>query len=167
MSGSERLKLFLKTMGKTQQQFAQDVGLTQAAISDIIRGKTPSVSDSVARLCMYLYNANPRWLLTGEGEMFLSAIPNIAESGDQFEISNKEYRGAEPLAGVTDFEQITRTGWYRQLSATKREIIAALCEVKDAEILDNISEIITSQAAREKAEEKLLQRLKELEKTSL
>ena len=70
MSG-ERLKFLLKELNLTQAQFAEDVGVKQGTISDIIRGKTAGLSVTMAKLCQYIYNVNPTWLLTGEGEMFL------------------------------------------------------------------------------------------------
>jgi len=84
MNTSVRLKKLLKSLKITQNEFAKEVGLTQGTVSDIIRGKTKGLSEPIAKLCRYLYNVNPKWLLSGEGEMFLSNDNNQTDEAFKF-----------------------------------------------------------------------------------
>ncbi len=141
MTGSERLKIFLKEINKTQHEFASDVGLTQGTVSDIIRGKTSGLSLSAVKLCKYLYNANPAWLLTGEGEMFIT----LSDVKD----------GVISYSAIADINEITRTRWFKNLTKEQRDIITNCSAVKDKEILKKVSGIISRQSAKEEGDREL------------
>ena len=93
MMVSERLDLMLKRLDITQTQFANDMGIEQGTVSDIIRGKTKGLSKTIAKLSAYKYNINPTWLLMGEDEMFMpdSDSPSINLNPKELKII-KAYR---------------------------------------------------------------------------
>lgn len=65
-----RLKKVRKTLGLSQKEFAEYLGITQSAYSMIENGSRP-FSDKYVRLVCTAFNVNREWLEYGEGEMIL------------------------------------------------------------------------------------------------
>ncbi|MCL2154162.1 MAG: helix-turn-helix domain-containing protein [Leptospirales bacterium] len=71
-----RLKKLLDILKIRQNQFALSVDLSPSYISDMITGKKTGFSTETLVKITELYRVNLTWLLTGEGEMFVSASEN-------------------------------------------------------------------------------------------
>ncbi|CDC28324.1 MAG: helix-turn-helix transcriptional regulator [Anaerotignum sp.] len=71
---NKRLKKLRKELHMTQKDFGKKIGLTNAAISDIEKGKTGLTERNQNLICEKL-NVNKEWLLYGNGEMFLPELP--------------------------------------------------------------------------------------------
>lgn len=69
ISLNKRLKELRKTLGLTQQQFANDIGLGKSSIGNIENGIINLTDRNISVICSK-YNVNERWLRTGEGEKF-------------------------------------------------------------------------------------------------
>lgn len=67
----QRLKETRKTLGYTQKEFAAYLGITQTAYSMIENGIRPLSTKYVRVICI-TFSVSESFLLTGEGEMFLS-----------------------------------------------------------------------------------------------
>lgn len=87
-----RLKKLRKSLNMTQKEFGEKIGLTNASISDIEKGKTILTERNLNLICEK-YNVNKEWLETGSGEMFRPVLPvdefsqllsEIEESDDEF-----------------------------------------------------------------------------------
>ena len=74
----ERLKLIRKTLGMTQEQLAQRLGVGKTALSMIETGKS-RLSFRNRNILVQDLNVNPTWLETGRGEMF-NADPALSAS---------------------------------------------------------------------------------------
>lgn len=72
MELSERLRYYRKSIGLTQEDFGNKLGIKQGSYSDIERGKVKKLSDSVFALLKMVYNLNPNWVLRGEDPMLIS-----------------------------------------------------------------------------------------------
>ncbi len=72
---NERVKMIRKTLGLTQEQLAQRLGIGKAALSMIETGKA-RLSSRNRNILIQDLNVNPEWLETGEGEMF-NAEPDL------------------------------------------------------------------------------------------
>ncbi len=66
---NERIKQVRKTLGLTQQKFADRIGLKQNSIALIESGR-PTSDQTIFSICRE-FNVNEEWLRTGKGEMFL------------------------------------------------------------------------------------------------
>lgn len=66
----ERIKLLREALGKSQDEFGKDLGLSRNYISLIENGQRNLSEQSLKVLCS-LFNVNEKWLRTGEGEMFI------------------------------------------------------------------------------------------------
>ena len=71
----ERLKLIRKTLGLTQEQLAQRLGVGKTALSMIETGKS-RLSSRNRNILVQDLNVNPEWIESGKGEMF-NAEPNL------------------------------------------------------------------------------------------
>ena len=73
-----RLKLIRKTLGMTQEQLAQRLGVGKTALSMIETGKA-RLSNRNKNFLVQEFNVSPEWLETGEGEMF-NADPAVVKA---------------------------------------------------------------------------------------
>lgn len=74
----DRVKLIRKTLGMTQEQLAQRLGVGKTALSMIETGKS-RLSMRNRNILVQELNVNPDWLETGKGEMF-NADPTLSSS---------------------------------------------------------------------------------------
>lgn len=66
----ERLKRLRKTLGITQQEFADKIGIKRNTIATYESGRNEPIDAVIALICRE-FNVNEKWLRSGEGEMFL------------------------------------------------------------------------------------------------
>lgn len=78
----ERIKELRKSLGITQQDFADKLGLKRNTIATYEIGKAVPSDRVVSDLCNK-YNVNEEWLRTGEGEMFV-ALNRTQQIADLF-----------------------------------------------------------------------------------
>ncbi len=77
ISLGKRVKFFRERFGLNQGQLSEEIGLVQSVISKIEQDKhEPSIR--FLNAMMLRFGANPDWLMTGEGEMFITAEEYIA-----------------------------------------------------------------------------------------
>lgn len=67
---NERIKALRKSLGLTQQKFADRIGVKQNTVAQYEIGRNLPV-ESVLNLICREFNVNETWLRTGEGEMFV------------------------------------------------------------------------------------------------
>jgi len=65
-----RIILLRKTLGYSQEKFAQALNLSRNFINQIEAGKKNPSDRTILDICRE-YNVNEEWLRTGEGEMFI------------------------------------------------------------------------------------------------
>jgi transcriptional regulator with XRE-family HTH domain len=63
----KKLKIFFDELGYTQQNIADKLGVSQAAVSSQLNGKP--FGKKLAKKWGDAFGLKPNWLLTGEGEM--------------------------------------------------------------------------------------------------
>lgn len=68
---NERMKQLRKTLGLTQQDFADRLGIKRGAIANYEIGRNEPIDAVVSLICRE-FDINEDWLRTGEGEMFLT-----------------------------------------------------------------------------------------------
>ena len=82
---NERIKQLRKTLGLTQQEFAERIGVKRNTIAQYETGRNEPIG-SVLNLICKEYNVNPDWLRNGSGEMF---IEPATFSLDEYAQANK------------------------------------------------------------------------------
>lgn len=65
----DRIKALRQSLGLTQQEFADRIGIKRGAIANYEIGR--NISDVVINSICRTYNVSEHWLRTGEGEMFV------------------------------------------------------------------------------------------------
>jgi SOS-response transcriptional repressor LexA len=74
-----RIELIINTFKESKKvskkEFAESIGLSPSVIGDFLYGRLKSISTEAVSSIYKVYNVNPTWLLTGEGEMFVSDLP--------------------------------------------------------------------------------------------
>ena len=70
MTIGDRIKKVRKTLGLTQQKFADRIGVKQNTITQYETGRNAPVDSVMALICRE-FDVNETWLRTGEGEMFV------------------------------------------------------------------------------------------------
>lgn len=78
---SDRLKELRDELGYSRKEFAEPLGVSIGAISNIELRRTYTVSEKLLRLICKQYNVNYEWLLTGKGERHPPSVPvpNVAK----------------------------------------------------------------------------------------
>lgn len=76
MSIGERVRLLRKELGLNQAQFAEKIGLKQAAIG-LYENNQRGVADRIILLICEKYSVREEWLRNGTGEMFLETDSTI------------------------------------------------------------------------------------------
>lgn len=65
----DRIKKIRKELDLTQQEFADNLGISRGNIASYEVGKNPPSVAVISLICRE-FNVNEKWLKTGEGEMF-------------------------------------------------------------------------------------------------
>lgn len=65
----DRIKLLRKTLGLTQQEFANKIGIKRNSYASYEIGRNTPMDAIILSICRE-FNVNEEWLRTGEGEMF-------------------------------------------------------------------------------------------------
>lgn len=75
----ERVRLLRKTLGLTQQAFADHLGIRQNTIAKYETGKSVPTTAVIALICRE-FHVSENWLRFGSGDMFLSLNDAVLES---------------------------------------------------------------------------------------
>ncbi|HPW66777.1 MAG TPA: helix-turn-helix domain-containing protein [Salinivirgaceae bacterium] len=81
----KKLKKYFDELGYTQQNVADKLGVSQAAVSALLNGKP--FGKKLAAKWAEVFGLRPNWLLTGEGEMFREAkkeVPTVKQRLTEF-----------------------------------------------------------------------------------
>jgi transcriptional regulator with XRE-family HTH domain len=79
----ERITYLREYLGLTKKQFSQEIGMSLTNIYRIEGGEV-GLSDRFLRTLTMQYAINSKWILTGDGEMFLTAADYINQGIELF-----------------------------------------------------------------------------------
>ena len=65
----ERIRQVMDSMGLSQQEFAQKLGMSPASLSNIFNGRSNPTNNHVQAIHRAFPNINTNWLMFGEGTM--------------------------------------------------------------------------------------------------
>lgn len=106
-----RIKKIRQSVGKTQQELADDLNLKRNTVATYEMGKSEPSDRTIADICR-LYNVNEQWLRTGEGDMFIELSPDEELEGIFDKIQ---------LHGDETIRAIIRTYW--RLSDHDKDVV--------------------------------------------
>lgn len=136
----KRLKYVIKSLNLTQNEVADRFGINRSLLSQLYTDK-----QQISKLFQYAlkaeFNINPAWLLTGEGEMFTSPPSPLSpeRGGETPKVMQSDAKknghlaghdgNVEEYPGITEPEQIYRTGWWKKLDSAGKYIEAVVPEL--------------------------------------
>lgn len=88
---NNRIKELRKTLGLTQENFAQKIGITKSSVSLLESGQNKASAQTVYIISKE-FNVNEEWLRTGKGDMFNATgddelaylVDQLCNSEDEF-----------------------------------------------------------------------------------
>lgn len=88
----DRVKSLRKTLGLSQKDFGERLGVTDSAISIIESGRR-NITEQMEKAICREFNVNYDWLKDGEGEMF-DAVPEtlVDELVQEFDLDDLDQR---------------------------------------------------------------------------
>lgn len=105
----DRIKQLRKTLGMTQQKFADAIGVKQNTVAQYEMGRNEPI-ESVINLICKEYSVNPDWLRNGTGEMF---IEKTTFSLDEYASVNKlSSTEIEIIRGFMELDPSVRNAIY-------------------------------------------------------
>lgn len=115
----QRLNILRNSLELSQKELAQQLNVQQGFINAIIHGKKGIGQKVLINISKGYPNLNLRWLLTGEGEMWMfpnyyphpkleSGIPDKLEEGVRIEYANAEGQLEAMQRRLEDHEQRLR-----------------------------------------------------------
>lgn len=72
MELKDRIRLILDERHIRQKDLAGAIKVTESYVSNMLKGKRCNISESLALLIEQAYGYSARWVLTGEGERYVS-----------------------------------------------------------------------------------------------
>lgn len=81
----DRLRFLIEARGYTQVELAAKIGLTQAAISNIVTNSSRKPSAPTLLKLAAALQANPDWIMTGQGEPFQMNTIGVKSEQDLIE----------------------------------------------------------------------------------
>lgn len=132
---NERFKEIINAIGLKNKELAKELGVTPAAVSDIVNGRVKKISGSLLIILEIKYKVNPTWLLTGEGKMFIPKSSSVTKGAEIKEPG--ELEGIKGGAEEIDVD-IDHVKWFRKLSRKKQTAILAIAEIEDEEYIDEV-----------------------------
>lgn len=139
----ERLKIFRKSIKKTQAAFGELLGTGRDTISNYEIGRVEP-TETFIQLLITKYNVSENWLRTGQGEMYAETETTLFSAfAKQYDLSKAEQKAARYLlqlssaerqqilkcvsglaAAIASAEDETATAIDKELAAYKKELLA-------------------------------------------
>ena len=122
---NERIKAVRTSLGLSQQEFAEKIGIKRGAVANYEVGRNEPI-DAVVSLICKTYNVNENWLRTGEGEMFIQIsrdeeIMDFVADTMQDEDDNFRRRFLLALARLPEERWADIEAFAHQITAEKKE----------------------------------------------
>ena len=120
---NNRIKLLRKTLGLTQENFAQKIGITKSSVSLLESGQNKASSQTIYILCKE-FNVNEKWLRNGTGEMFIEKTTfSLDEYAQASKLTKTEI---SIIRGFMELDPATRQAIYNIFANAFNENNAAI-----------------------------------------
>ncbi len=167
-----RFQCIIEILQLKQTVLARELGVSEGTIRGIVSGRIKSISGELLVGLQLKYNINPVWLITGDGEMFLTSQNTASEP--QKKPANSEPKKLNHLSvhegnvqeypDIDDSDQIARTAWYRALPDDGQFIVNAIDELRDLEALKVIGDLCDAAVSKQRATARMDEQLEILNK---
>ena len=76
----ERILKFIETEGISAAEFADQIGVQRSNVSHVLNGRNNPGFSFIQKILETFPNVNPRWLLTGSGNIYEDTVKKTASS---------------------------------------------------------------------------------------
>jgi len=119
----KKLKDFFDGQKYTQQDIADKLGVSQAAVSTLLNGKP--FGKKLAQKWSNTFGLKPNWLLTGEGEMLMSNhVNNVSGNGNTSVAGDDNQIATTYIAEMLELQK-----GYQEMLKTSQEQITRLIAI--------------------------------------
>lgn len=94
MSIGDRIRWLMESRGYKQVELANKIGVTQAAISNLVTDSSRKPSAPTLLKLAAALDANPEWILSGDGDPYMVAPPSKESEQEMLSV----YRSLSPSA---------------------------------------------------------------------
>ena len=140
----DRIPKLLKSKNISASQFADEIGVQRSSVSHVLSGRNKPSLDFITKIVNTYPEVNPKWLLTGHGDMFTAETDdnsarslsnqqtNLEKDEDKLIIaeekqvhphsSNKKTGSSKTTTGSESIERIVifyRNGTYQEYTTGK------------------------------------------------
>lgn len=126
---NERIKELRKTLGLTQEKFANRIGIKRNTLANYEIGRNEPIDAVISLICKE-YRVNENWLRTGEGEMFIPLPEEDEVAAYISDLLEDDPDNPNPL--YTIIKEIMHT--YSELSPKSQEVLRDA----SAKLLENL-----------------------------
>lgn len=84
---NERIKLLRTTLGMSQKDFGEKIGIGDTSVSKFEKGERNPSDQTIKSICRE-FNVDYFWLTEGVGEMFNPTLPLIDQLAKEYKLSN-------------------------------------------------------------------------------
>lgn len=145
MSENERVKILRQELGLNQNEFGEKLKIGQRAIGHIETGKNGLTERNFESICR-VFNVNPLWLKTGEGEMF-----NLPSEKDFLDtLAEKKGLNPEEKALIGSIIDLPRPARKAVIDWAFKLVTAIEAQTSDIETATRIRELEESIASQQK-----------------
>lgn len=133
-----RLETLIQNLELNQKDFASKIGISPSRITELRRGRIKTLSSDTLIRIHQEFGVNINWLLTGEGEMFLTSTTQSAPAVPDPAPEQPKTRHLSSAGGKLDLQKalsqvhrdnISLTDWFNELSADEQFLVAAANDV--------------------------------------
>ena len=104
MTLQDRIKVILSEKNLKQTEFANSLGISANYVNLLVNGKKNNLSETLAKLIEETYGYSSEWILTGNGNMYITTDLNSLKLETIKKMSDSEV--AALLAFMTSLETI-------------------------------------------------------------
>lgn len=117
---NDRLMHFLKARNLTSTRLADEIGVQRSSISHILSGRNKPSYDFIYKFLEHYPDVNPRWLILGQGNMYLQKT----QATLPFDHPQKKSTPAEPDISKPDQTNDQQTDSEKQKDSQEGTTIA-------------------------------------------
>lgn len=101
MKEQDRLLALMQSEGLNAKEFALQVGISAATMSNVINGRNNPSLEVMQKVLNRFRNVSPNWLILGVGSMYLEKSNSHGDKSDQNSPQNTDFPGSNDYPAIS------------------------------------------------------------------